>query len=202
MTIKDYPSLVIAGIWNLGILSPPWFAKEFPDLVKQKEVPLEIQLGTNSLRFTINGIIINPNPNKLIFFSKTKEDSQYELIEQFAQGVVSRLPHTPITALGHNISYFTDEEEFSLFEKDILNKCEDSYKSKLNISALNSQETVHSLSYENFNLNLTYNFNRKKKFVSFNYHYEVTDIEKIKVYIAEFKKNIEHSAEIFSKLVV
>jgi len=41
MKIKENPNIVIAGAWNLNILTPAWFAQEFPDLLKQKEVPAQ-----------------------------------------------------------------------------------------------------------------------------------------------------------------
>ena len=202
MTFKEYPNLVIVGIWNLGILTPQWYAKEFPDLIKQKEFSsVEIEIGTGALKIPVEDIVINPNPGKLIFFSQNDNASKFELIEKLAKGTVEKLPHTPITALGHNISYFTDEKKFRLFNPDILDKCEDFYKKEVSVSSLNTQRTIHSLSHENFTLNLTYEFTRKKNFVSFNYHYEVSGIDKIQEYILDFKKNIENSAEILQKIL-
>lgn len=200
MTFKESPNLVIAGIWNLGILTPQWYAKEFPDLIKQKEFSTEIQIGIGALRFTVENIIINPTPDKLIFFSKSSESAQYELIEKLALGTITKLPHTPITALGHNISYFSNGEKFRLFESGILDKNEEFYKKEVAVIALNSQSVKHSLSYENYSLNLTYDFNRKKNFVSFNYHYEVSNIDKIKECILDFRKNINHSETIMQKI--
>lgn len=207
MTFKEYPSLVIAGVWNLGILTPQWYAREFPDLIKQKEFPVEMQIGTGALRFTIENIVINPNPDtnpdRLIFFSQKDEDSQYDLIEKLAVGTVTKLPHTPIAALGHNVSYFTDEKKFRLFDPDVLDKSEDFYKKEVSVSSLNTQRTIHCLSYENFTLNLTYEFNRKKNSVSFNYHYDVSNIgiDKIGEYILDFRKNIKNAEALMMKII-
>lgn len=202
MTFKEYPNLVIAGVWNLGILTPQWYAKEFPALIKQKEFSsVEIEIGTGALKIPIENIVINPNPGKLIFFSQNEDSSKFELIEKLAAGTVEKLPHTPIIALGHNISYFIDEKKFKLFESDMLDKCEDFYKNEAAISALNSQKIIHSLSFEKFTLNLTYEFSRKKNSVSFNYHYEVSLIDKIKESILDFRKNIKNSEAFMTKII-
>ncbi len=203
MKIKDNPNIVIAGAWNLNILTPTWFAQEFPDLIKQKEVPVEVEIGTGILKFSIDDRVkINPNPDKLIFFSEIAERSNYELVEKLAMDTVSKLRHTPITALGHNVSYFLDEESFSLFNEESMSKYEDYYKKELSIAAFNTQQIMHALSYENYTLNLTYNMNRQKNFISFNYHYNMTDTGRIKEFISEFKNNINNSEEIFNKIVV
>jgi len=203
MKIKENPNIVIAGAWNLNILTPKWFAQEFPDLAKQKEVLAQVQIGTGILKFSIDDRIkINPNPDKLIFFSEIAERSNYELVEKLAMDTVSKLRHTPITALGHNVTYFLDEGSFSLFNEDSMSNYEDYYKKELSITAFNTQQILHTLSYENYLLNLTYNINRQKNFVSFNYHYNVTDAGRISEFISEFKNNINNSEEIFKKIVV
>lgn len=202
MVFKEYPNLVINGMWNPGILTPQWYAKEFPDLIKQKEFPsIEIEIGTGALKIPLEDIIINPNPGKLIFFSQNDNVSKFELIEKLAAGTVEKLPYTPIIALGHNISYFIDEKKFKLFESDMLDKCEVFYKNEAAISALNSQKIMHPLSFEKFTLNLTYEFSRKRNSVSFNYHYEVSSIEKIKECILDFRKNIKQAEALMTKII-
>ncbi len=200
MTVKDNASIVIVGSWNLAILNPTWFAKEFPELGIGKEILIEMELNTRALKFQVHNITINPNPNKLIFFSTKDDDKDYEEMENMALNTVRKLPHTPIKAIGHNISYFTDNN-FELFESDKLDKYEEFYKDKTKTLALNSHEIKHSLAYENFMLNLTYNINRQKNFLSFNYNYEVKNVEKIEEYLKDFKTNINHSKAIYSKLV-
>lgn len=203
MEIKEYPSLVIAGIWNLSILTPEWYAKMFPDFVDQaKEFRAKIQIGTGALKFDIKNITINPAPDKLILFSKKTDDNDYELIEKLAIGTVSKLPHTPIRALGHNISYSIGDKDFIWFNADKLGEFEDFYKKELGTSAFNSQKIKHKLSYENHDLNLTYDVKRQEKIISFNYNYEITDPEKINVYISEFRNNITNSLEITKKLSI
>ncbi len=200
ISIKDNANIVIIGSWNLSILSPTWFAKEFPELKIGKEIPVEMELNTRALKFSVQNITINPNPNKLIFFSTVDDDKNYEQMEKLAVDTVKKLSHTPIKAIGHNISYFTDND-FELFQSDKLDEYEKFYKEKTKTIALNSHEIKHSLAYEHYILNLSYNINRQKNFISFNFHYEVNNVEKIEGYLKDFKKNIDQSKTIYSKLL-
>jgi hypothetical protein len=200
MEIKENASIVIVGEWNVGILKPLWFAKEFPQLEIKDEVPVELEMSTGAFRFQVQKIKINPNPNKLIFFSDVDENKNYDLMSEIAIETVNKLQHTPVVAIGHNISFFTDDT-FRLFENDALDNYEEFYKSKANCIALNAQEIKHSLAYENYTLNLTYNINRQKHFVMFNYNYSTSNIKKTVEFLESFKTNITDSKTIFSKLV-
>lgn len=66
MKIKENANIVLLGAWTLSILNPTFFANEFPELKIERDVPVDIELNTRALRFTVQKIIINPN--KLIFF--------------------------------------------------------------------------------------------------------------------------------------
>lgn len=202
MEIKENASIVIAGSWNVGILNPTWFAREFPKLKLEsgKDVDIEVEITTGSLRFLVQKIKINPNPHKLIFFSDVDENENYELMSEIAAETVNKLQHTPIIAVGHNISFFTDNT-FGLFEDHELNECEKFYKDTASAIALNSQEIKHPLAYENYILNLTYNINRERNYIKFNYNYTTNNKEKIIEYLKDFRENIENSKEIYSKLV-
>jgi hypothetical protein len=121
-------------------------------------------------------------------------------MSEIAAETVNKLKHTPIIAVGHNISFFTDNT-FELFEDHGLDKYEEFYKDTAGAIAFNSQEIKHTLAYKDYVLNLTYNINRQRNYVNFNYNYTTSNNEKIIEYLKHFKKNIEDSKTIFSKLV-
>ncbi len=202
MEVKEKTNIVLLGSWNLGILTPSFFANEFSDLKMEKDINVEMILGTGGFRFSVQNIIINPNPNKLILFSTINDYENYNLMEEIAIKIVEKLHYTPIMAVGHNISYFTDSA-FKLFENDKLDQCEEFYKKETSTIALNSQEVKHALSYENYTLNLTYNVNRQRNYVTFNYNYPTNNSDNNKTieYLGSFKKNIEESKVICTKLV-
>lgn len=200
MEIKENASIVIAGSWNVGILNPAWFASEFPQLRLEKDVPVEVEITTGSLRFIVQKIKINPNPNKLIFFSNVDENENYELMSEIAAETVNKLKHTPIIAVGHNISFFADNA-FGLFEGRGLDNYEEFYKDTASTIAFNSQEIKHPLAYKDYVLNLTYNINRERNYINFNYNYTIKKNDRIIEYLKDFKKNIDNSKIIYSKLV-
>lgn len=200
MEIKDHANIVIVGSWNLNILNPTWFAKEFPQLKIGKDVSVEMDITTGALRFIVQKIKINPNPNKLVFFSDVDENENYDLMSEIATETVNKLRHTPIIAVGHNISFFTDNT-FGLFENYELDKYQKFYKETADTIALNSQEIKHALAYENYVLNLTYSINRQRNSIKFNYNYTINNNERIIDYLRNFKENIENSKELYSKLV-
>lgn len=121
-------------------------------------------------------------------------------MSRIAIGTVNKLYYTPIIAIGHNISFSTDNT-FELFENKELDKYTEFYKKTASTIALNSQEVKHSLAYENYMLNITYNISRQENSIKFNFNYTTNNNEKIVEYLGNFKKNIEYSKTIYSKLV-
>ena len=65
--IKENTNIIILGAWNLGILTPEWFKEQFPDIVKEKEIPIEVALGINSFRFIINNVQVRPSQESSTF---------------------------------------------------------------------------------------------------------------------------------------
>ncbi|MBA7705697.1 hypothetical protein ES703_114533 [subsurface metagenome] len=202
MEIKEHTNLIIVGNWNINILTPDWFIKQFPDKIKHKQpVPVEFSLGTGVIRFTIENIIIQPTSNRLDLITTIEDVNHYNTITDFAIGIVEKLPHTPISAIGHNIAYYLTTERFKYFNEDQVESFHGKYNQFIKKVVLNSQQIRHSLEFEDYILNLTYDINRKKSYIDFNFHYTVTEITKANDYIMSFKDNISSTAEIFKELV-
>lgn len=200
MEIKESASIVLVGAWNLSILNPDWYAREFPQLELQgKKIPVDFDLVTGAVRFEAKGLKINPNPKKLIF-SCTDDSKNYDLISEIAVGTVNKLQHTPITAIGHNITYHSDNI-FVLFDESELDRCETFYKDKIDVISSNFQEINHVLAYEKHVLNITYYIDRKRNSIRFNYSYDINNSVNTESLLMKFKENIENSETLYSKLV-
>ncbi|MBC8548390.1 MAG: hypothetical protein H8D23_01950 [Candidatus Brocadiales bacterium] len=200
MQIKDHPSLVIAGIWNLAILTPDWFYSEFSDLTEDKQGEAEVQIGTGVMRFPFGGVMINPTTQKLILTATKEEAQQYEIIEKIAHGIVSKLHYTPVTGIGHNVSYLIDNNTKELND-DLFEKQEQSYQRQLKAVALDKLESGYSLSFEHYTLNLTYSMSREEKFVHINYHYPCNQEQDLTRFIKEFSVHTLQSKEMVKGLL-
>ncbi len=199
--LEENTNIVILGTWNLGILTPEWFKEQFPEIVKEKEIPIEVALGVNSFRFVVNSIQINPSTNKLVLNPKKLDRKYFKISADLAVGIIDKLPHTPIFAVGNNISFLLENEKFKLFNDSRIQEHHEFYKSILKSSELDAWQMKDSLSFENYILNITYDYSKQKKIINFNYHYPIVNKGKIKDYLAEFPNNITKAEEILKELM-
>ncbi len=203
MEIRNSTNLVIKGSWNLGILTPEWFIKEFYPDYSQEKIPVELALGTNNIRFTIEDILIQPAQDRLNLFAKKEENSVYESISNLADKVFNKLPYTPIKAVGHNCEIkLSKNDTFKDLEGWNLDQIQDLYKNKTDSSAVNSVQIKHSIEYTDHLLNLTYSIGRSENFLGFNFHYDINLSTNIENTIKEFPKNIEKAEKIASELII
>jgi hypothetical protein len=203
MEIRNSTNLVINGSWNLGILTPEWFIEEFYKKNSQEKIPVELDLGTNNIRFTIDDILIQPARDRLNLFAKKEENSVYESISNLADKVFNKLPYTPIKAVGHNCEIKLGKNDtFKNLEGWDLDQMQDLYKNKANSSAVNSVQIKHSIEYTNHLLNLTYSVGRSENLLGFNFHYDINLSTKAEEAIKEFPKNIEKAKKIANELII
>jgi hypothetical protein len=199
--IEDNTNIVILGTWNLGILIPEWFKEQFPSVVKENEIPIEVALGAGSFRFIINGIQINPSPNRLILSPKKPDKEHYLLTSTIAVGVIDKLPHTPVFAVGFNMSYLLENQGIKVYNDSDLKKQKDFYKDTLKLGDLGICQMKHSLAFENYMLNITYSQSTNKKTIDFNYHYPIKNKGRIKDFLSEFPDKMTDSEQILTKVV-
>ncbi len=203
MKVRNNTNLVINGSWNLGILTPEWFIEEFYKENSQKKIPVELALGTNSIRFTIDDILIQPAQDRLNLFAKKEENSVYESISNLSDKVFNKLPYTPIKAVGHNCAIkLSKNDTLKNLEGWDLDQLQELYKNKADSSAVNSVQIKHSIEYTDHLLNLTYSIGRSENFLEFNFHYDINLSTKTEEVIKEFPKNIEKANRIANELII
>ena len=199
--VNGSTNLFISGLWNIGILTPEWFREQFPEIIKEKVIPLQLSLKMNEFKFEINDMIINPSPQRLLIIAQKETVECYDKISDLSKKIHNKLPHTPIIAIGHNIKYELETENFILFDDTCINNFNEFYDQNIKSSTINSQQIKHSLSYENHILNITYDISKNKKYLSFNYHYDIKNKMKILDFLSEFSDNLAYSEKIYKKLV-
>jgi len=194
-------NIIIIGSWNIAILIPDWFKENFPAIVKEKEIPVEVSIGANTFRFSINDIQIQTSPDKLVLSPLIQDLEHYQIATQLSIGITEKLHHTPILAIGNNISFLLEQENFILFNNDAIQEHQNFYKNILKSGQFNSWQIKDSFAFEDNILNLIYDINKQKKIMNFNFHYPITNKSKIKKFLTEFSSNIQKSKDILQTLV-
>ncbi len=193
------------GAWNTAILNPNWLCKQIFELPKDKQIPIEISFDVKvSLKYTINDLIIIPGIEKLIIYPAREEEKLFESIVSATSLLYDKLPHTPITAIGHNFRYeLTNDERFVDIGFDFTNE-QEAFKS---ISSQDIQSTTiaHSLSLQEDKeviLKLNFQKTKDKSIIDLNYHYQVNnDDKKIKFALSNYFGNYKHSIAIKSNFI-
>ena len=77
-----------------------------------KKTPIEVSIGIpQHIRFRVHGVIVQPTSNRLDLIAEDESSQTYDLIARMATSIVERLPHTPIRAVGHNLSFDLEDGE-------------------------------------------------------------------------------------------
>jgi hypothetical protein len=182
MKIKnDYKSLVIAGGWNKYIFNPEWVKKY---LFPKDEIGMEFPINVDgSARFSTDKIRISIEQNRLNFYCRSNDLSDYELIQELAIKIADYLPHTPVLSYGVNFLY---EETLKVEKITALLNCD---HSKILASAIEkdiiSNEIKNSLNYGYCTLNNILKYEKGTYSFDFNYHFTINKLTDFKESIAE-----------------
>ncbi len=204
METRASTNLVLVGSWNVAILTPQWIAHHLPWLkVDGKAIPVEVALGIGQrLRFSVADVLIQPSPNRLDLVAKTEAEAVYDTIARIASSIVEKLPHTPITAVGHNVAFrLTAEEKIKKLQGVDLDDLQGFYRDVAGGSAVNQLQVKHAVDFSTYTLNITYMLEREQSVIDLNYHYVVGGGSDVRSMLSEFPKNIASAGEISQRLV-
>ena len=200
--LKNNPNIVLVGFWNKGILTPDWLKDQFPSIITDTDITVEIAFGPKpQITLNTSDMLIVPSSSRLVIHSKSKSNKTNEKIVKLTNGIIELLPHTPITAIGHNIAYSCDKElHLNFFNNNDDDGIYDYYKKKFE-GDLISQRFTHCVAYEEKKLNISYNILKEKMIIEFNFSYQINNISnKINV-VNDFIKNLNFSKKIMDKVV-
>ena len=183
-------------------MRPQWFAKEFPGTIAPGEpLPIEFSFDTGVIRFTLDDVSFQPSGERLDLVALTEDQEHYERIALFAEGIVSRLHHTPITAVGHNISFDIAEDRMKYMPENKLDEFEIIYDTLLPGAVLNTHRVQHAIDMSDYVLNLVHELDREHRYIDFNFHYAVQNDNDIREAIAQFVPNISVAQKMVEKIV-
>ena len=193
-------NITIVGQWNVAILSPKWIQSQFPEFKSTDDIPMEIGINIRDIRFTIKDIIVNPSPNRLVVSPKVETNDCYETLIALVSGIVSELEHTPIIAVGSNFSYVLDKSEDIKPVSGDSERLDEYYKS-IGKKFSGSFISQHVLVEKDRQITVHYDISPNAKIVSFNYHQNTENHERINNFIQDFINQQHDSSKMLSNLI-
>ena len=106
----DQTTVVLAGAWNNAILSPAWVQRfVFQEQATQVLVSLHSAIG--QLTFEGTDATLRPELGRLVFTARKKEREVLGALETLSTRVLSKLPETPLRAVGANFAFSVAEAD-------------------------------------------------------------------------------------------
>lgn len=205
VTVKPGTNISILGAWNRAIIEPRWITRELQWLENPGEVEVQVAVGVSlaAVRFKLEDVLFQPSAGRLELFAQREDDSVYERMSRIAVEIVTKLPHTPITAIGSNITYvLSDDEEFVKLPGDDLDDLQDWYRSVAGAIAVNACKTMHTIQFDDHLMNIAYVVGRQDRGIEFNYHYTVTSkLTQTQDFLSRLPRDVKHSNDMVRELV-
>jgi hypothetical protein len=174
---KNSISVVIAGHWNLHILTASWINTHiFKEQKLQVEFPLNIGLP-HKYTATENKITLIPTEDKVTLIALEDTEECLNKLEDFTAILVTELPVTPASAFGVNLGYLEENPSQSLVET--FSVTDNKQLSNYNFQEINIS-IARRLIVENRILNFRVALQSNQIEFDFNFHYDVSNIIEIK----------------------
>jgi hypothetical protein len=182
------------GAWNPAIITPDWLKQQFPEIITGSEYETAyVAAPYPAIRYGIEGIFVDPSNGRLRLSPQKADRSRLELIPKLALAIYTRLSHTPIAAMGFNFAYRASAgERFAAFQF-IRGHDQKGFYQELGLDRMIHAQIKHSFISSKYQLNLRYDANEEPDKVSFNFHYPVSDVRRIKEALEAFGENLSVS---------
>lgn len=160
-------------------------------------LPHVLKVRIDNLNFTVS--------NDRVVISPTHAgDETLKKLNSIADKLFSKLPYTPITAIGHNYTYELEDNEEFLLGVNFSSKDYSQLYKGIDANITNESELKHSVklnSDTDLILNIKYKIDLKK-YINLNFHYQV-DLKKniVENNINKFYNNYLKSKEILNSLI-
>lgn len=110
--VPEKSTLIIAGGFNPAILKPSWILEHVLERTEDQNLPVEILSpvhGTGPVRFSFDGFSYTPTTQRLIIHLEGMTPEQCDAGAGQAAKLLNLLPHTPVTGVGFNFSFETED---------------------------------------------------------------------------------------------
>lgn len=104
-------TVVIVGAWNLAIFSQEWVRQNILRSEDYPEIKIQYPLNVlHSLRFSTDKFAFCIGENRLMFTLTEKSEQAEKDMLGVVSSICQKLPHTPVSALGINFVFETDND--------------------------------------------------------------------------------------------
>ena len=167
---------VLAGAWNKGIFTPPWIAKQV--FAEDGEIPVELAIAFGAderlLRFPTKKVEFRVSDARIIVNPTDLEEESLRAVNASVEAVLRVLCHTPISAIGFNFAFSTEEPEEALRQALAAPDAEHLQEQNLTIRETKSVKTLTGVGVSGdhiLNLSLRREHLTNSYAMEFNYHY-------------------------------
>lgn len=194
------PLVVLVADFNPAIFQAPWIAKHLFGRAEGEQMALAevlIQNGPVLIPLTfLEGVAINVGPNRTELFALDAQPETLERVETVLLKMLEVLPHTPLSAIGCNLSYIDENPSEAIV---------DLFKTPEGIEAegvLNVRQSGVQLQLEDGQiLNFLRVLGPQEVRYSFNYHRAEGDPERYKEFVPSMiAKARDHSETLLKSL--
>lgn len=202
--LGEKATLIVAGAWNPAIITPHWIGREILGYQPDKQFQVGLQLPLHGIggapRFTFEGLSITTTPDSMTFHLDASSPLQVERTFEVAAKILHALSHTPVAALGINISFAVESLEPFLAQTFDCNKCIAEFSGDEN-AKLVTQTWHAAIKVSDHLINVTCTKSGDGAMFDFNHHYELDGSTKRAEQILSTKALFEQLKAVSESLV-
>ena len=168
---KNINTLVIVGDWNSLLITPNWLNNVIYDGKLSDNLKPGVYIKGNSVlyrEYQLPNLNLHVSPER-IALRLPEESNEYELLIECVTKILSKLPHTPISALGINFTY--EERGGNQLEIE---------KQLFKLDNLFETKRVLVMQHDEYKLTIGIKSTNETIGIDFNYNYEAMTVSRAK----------------------
>lgn len=176
-------------------------------LSEAPEIALKLPIYPQEVRIQLGDVFLKPFQTALIVEPVKSDSKTLETVAKTASTILENLPHTRVSAMGHNIAYRLETgEDFNLDLAEIRERVQASVQDQVSRSKDEASIALqHAFQVEGEPFKLTINLQSKpdERVLAFNFHYDMGDtpIDERSKSIVAFCENYKLAESLKSRLV-
>lgn len=192
-------NIVVLGSLNPTILHPQWLGK-IKVLESKEKVEAKIKIGANfPSEFRGDKFKWSLDYSRLQVSLNSPNENSTNILSEFVYKIFKELPHTPITALGENFEFEIESMPEALV---FLEKKEWEVGGKTTWGSVSTLQHNLSISVdETSKIFITIVNENQKTSVKFNFHFDVSDTEKLGNLCKDIDSNMKKAKNILEEIV-